>query len=60
MNLNFGMRGPQDMCNDGLFQFSKIFIFSLLGPFCRFLGPFCRFLGPILFFDINMACDISI
>ena len=36
MNLNFGMRGPQDMCNDGLFQFSKIFIFSLLGPFCRF------------------------
>ena len=34
MNLNFGMMGPQDMCNDDLFQFSKIFIFSLLGPFC--------------------------
>ena len=36
MNLNFGMKGPQDTCNYCLFQFSKIFIFSLLGPFFRF------------------------
>ena len=53
MNLNFGMRGPQDICNDCLFQFSNFFIFSLFGPFFSFFFIYSLYLSQITLLDLQ-------
>ena len=53
MNLNFGMRRPQDTCNDYLFQFFKIFIFFALRTIFSFFSIYSLFLSQITLLDLR-------